>query len=161
MAGILQGRVVVVPGDQQLSILVDVAIVEDFPVAVDVSANNRRAVKAPILRKRVRRRIAVRRCMPLAAGERGVACFLQSLPESDSVLVERAFIPLPPVSVDHEAHSSLVLVEPGEQAGARRAASRRVIHLSEAQTVLRKVIETRRFDLTPIAPEIRVAKIIR
>ena len=157
---ILQGRVVVVTRDQQLSILVDVAIAEHLPVTVDVRSDDRGAIKAPILRKRMSRRITVRRGMPLAAGERRVAHFLQRLPESDSVLVERAFITLPPIGVDHEPHSGLVLIETGEQAGARRAASRRVIHLSEAQTVLRKVIETRRFDLAAIAPEIRVAQVI-
>ena len=57
-------------------------------------------------------------CMPFTTGEGGVAGFFQCLAQRDPILIERTLVPGTPVTVDHEADTSLMLIQSGQQAGS-------------------------------------------
>ena len=160
LIGIFEGGVVVVAGNEKFAVLVNVAAVEDFPIAVDVGADDGRSIETAVLGKRVIGGISVRGCVPFAASESGVARFFEGFAKGDAVFVERAFVAGSPVGVDHESDAGLVLVETGEEAGARGTAARGVIHLREAKSVVGEVVETRRFDFAAVASEVGVAEIV-
>ena len=118
------------------------------------------SIEATVFGKRVVWGIAVSCCMPFAACESGITRFLQCFAQGNSVFIQRARVANPPIAVDHETDSCLVLVEPSQQAGTRRTATRGVVHLREAKSILCQIVQARSFDLAAIAAKIRVAQII-
>ena len=117
-------------------------------------------VEAALQRPGVGRLHEARCDVPLAAHVGAVAVALQRLRDRGAAMVEVAGVAFGPRVVREDAHAGLVRMESREHRCPRRAASRRVVELREAQAVRRQAVEVGRLDLAAVAADVREAHVV-